>query len=160
MIVILPKKKNWINLLEKKLTYNNLQKWLNLFKPWVGDDYKVKVWLPKFKIETTYSNLGNILQSMWLRTIFKWNNVNFPFISDVSLAVDEVVHKAYVDVNEEWTEAAAVTATVVGAEAMLRFSEKEPEVYEFKADHPFIFLIKDNRTGAILFMWKIVNPNS
>jgi serpin B len=158
MIVILPKKKKLISLLEKKLTYNNLQRWLNLFEPWVGEDYRVKVWLPKFKFKTSY-RLKKILQSVWLETILKWNIVNFPFISNVSLGVDKVIHKAYVDVNEQWTEAAAVTAITV-VKAALPTEFKKPKIYEFKADHPFIFLIKDNRTGAILFMWKIVNPNS
>jgi serpin B len=159
MIVILPKKKEWLNLLEKKLTYNNLQKWLKLFKPWAGDDYRVEVRYPKFKFNTSYT-LREILQNMWLKEIFEANGINFPFISKEVLSVSEVIHKAYVDVNEEWTEAAAATAITVVINAAIPKEFKEPKIYEFRADHPFIFLIKDNRTGAILFMWKVVNPNS
>jgi serpin B len=70
------------------------------------------------------------------------------------LFISAVLHKAFVDVNEEGTEAAAATGIVVGATAVL--IPKEPPV--FRADHPFVFLIRDNRTGSILFLGRLVNP--
>ncbi|MCK4269329.1 MAG: serpin family protein, partial [Methanogenium sp.] len=63
-------------------------------------------------------------------------------------------HKAYVDVNEEGTEAAAATAVVMKLTAVI----EDESVPVFRADHPFIFLIQDNETGNILFMGRISNP--
>lgn len=70
------------------------------------------------------------------------------------LAISEVVHKAFVDVSEQGTEAAAATGIGIHATAMLR-----PEVpVVFRADHPFIFLIPDTRTGVVLFIGRLTNP--
>jgi serpin B len=66
-----------------------------------------------------------------------------------------VIHKAFVDVNEEGTEAAAATAVL-----MSRMAAVSPEgVVSFRADHPFTFLIRDNRSGSLLFLGRMVNPN-
>jgi serpin B len=67
------------------------------------------------------------------------------------LCISNVLHKAFVEVNEEGTEAAAATAIVMKATAM----EMTPV---FRADHPFVFVIRDNRSGSILFMGRVVNP--
>jgi serpin B len=69
------------------------------------------------------------------------------------LYISAVVHKAFVDVNEAGTEAAAATGVV---EAKSASRPKEPPV--FRADHPFVFLIRDNQTGSILFMGRVMNP--
>jgi serpin B len=71
------------------------------------------------------------------------------------LVISEVIHKAYVDVNEEGTEAAAATAVVM-KRAMA--PQNQQEIPVFRADHPFIFLIRDNDSGAILFAGRVVNP--
>jgi serpin B len=71
------------------------------------------------------------------------------------LFISAVVHKAFVDVNEEGTEAAASTAVV-----MSRSSARLEPVASFRADHPFVFLIRDRRTGSILFLGRVMNPNS
>lgn len=68
------------------------------------------------------------------------------------LYIGAVIHKAFVDVNEEGTEAAAATAVVVTAQSMLA------PIPVFHANHPFIFLIQDNETGSILFMGRMNNP--
>ena len=68
------------------------------------------------------------------------------------LFISAVIHKAFVDVNEEGTEAAAATAVVTGRPAPIT----EPPV--FRADHPFLFMIRDDRNGAILFVGRITNP--
>ena len=64
-----------------------------------------------------------------------------------------MIHKAFVDVNEEGTEAAAATAVIMMKSAVRR-------VVEFRADHPFVFLIRDNVSGSILFMGRVVNPKT
>ena len=66
------------------------------------------------------------------------------------LFISAVIHKAFIDVNEEGTEAAAATAVVMRAPA--------PPNPIFRADHAFIFLIRDNRTGSILFLGRMMNP--
>jgi serpin B len=72
-------------------------------------------------------------------------------------AISEVIHKAYVDVNEEGTEAAAATAVTMRALAM-RAPAAPPPV--FRADHPFVFMIRDNRSASILFMGRLADPRS
>jgi serpin B len=69
--------------------------------------------------------------------------------------ISAAIHKAYVDVNEEGTEAAAATAVVIRPTAV-RLHPQPPPV--FRADHPFVFLIRDNRSGSILFMGRVINP--
>ena len=65
-----------------------------------------------------------------------------------------MIHQAYIDVNEEGTEAAAATAVVVAAPA----GPADPPTPEFRADHPFAFLIRDTRNGGILFLGRLVEP--
>ncbi len=69
------------------------------------------------------------------------------------LFISKVVHKAFVDVNEEGTVAAA--ATGVG----LKFESEPPQPVEFRADHPFFFVIRDRNSGSILFMGRVVDPS-
>jgi serpin B len=68
------------------------------------------------------------------------------------LSISAAIHKAVVDVNEEGTEAAAATGIVVGVTSVAA----EPKV--FRADHPFVFMIRDNRTSSIVFLGRVVNP--
>jgi serpin B len=77
---------------------------------------------------------------------------------DKSLVISAAIHKAYIDVDENGTEAAAATAVVMGmATAMQSRTAPPPPIY-FTADHPFLFLIRDNISGAILFMGRITDP--
>ena len=69
------------------------------------------------------------------------------------LKIDKVIHQAFIEVNEEGTEAAAATGVVMGTKTSLR-----PPTPIFKADHPFIFLIHQKNTGNILFMGRVNNP--
>jgi serpin B len=77
---------------------------------------------------------------------------------DGNLSISAVIHKAYVDVNEEGTEAAAATAITVKALAARPTPPTPPII--FRADHPFMFLIRDNRSGSILFIGRVTNPSS
>jgi serpin B len=76
---------------------------------------------------------------------------DFSGISDGGLFISQVIHQAYVDVNEEGTEAAAATGVVMLGSA--------PMLEEFVADHPFVFVIRDRGTGLILFMGRVVDPS-
>jgi serpin B len=72
------------------------------------------------------------------------------------LAISEVIHKAFVEVNEEGTEAAAATAVVMSRCAAV-MPTREPKI--FKADHPFLFFIRDTNTSAVLFSGRVLDPS-
>jgi serpin B len=115
---------------------------------------QVKVWFPKFKLETDYQ-MADTLSEMGMPSAFNLGVADFSGMDGTkSLAISQVFHKAYVDVNEEGTEAAAATAV-----PMYRSMEiTDDPVPVFRADHPFIFLIMDNESGNILFMGRVTNP--
>ena len=109
---------------------------------------EVKVFLPKFKFQSRYS-LKNTLQSLGMNEAFE-GNADFSGMTGGKggLAISEVIHQANIEVNEEGTEAAAATAVIMGKSLSI------PEI--FKADHPFIFVIRHRPTNAILFMGSVV----
>ena len=146
MLVLLPKDNDLLSL-EKKLSVENLNDWKsNLAKK------QVNVYLPKFKLETTYSLVEN-LTNMGMSSVFVSGQADLSGINkDADLYVTGVFHKAFVAVDEKGTEAAAATGIVVSITSV----GPQPEI--FRADHPFIFLIQDERTGLILFMGKVMDP--
>jgi serpin B len=92
---------------------------------------------------------------MGMTDAFSDQKADFSGLTDKKvLKISEVIHKAFVDVNEEGTEAAAATAVVM--KKMCEEPYHEPTF--FRADHPFLFFIRDNTTNSILFMGRIVNP--
>lgn len=147
MVVLLPKEVNGLQTLERKLNGQTLQSWLTR-----GHTQKVKVFLPKFKL-TAQFELGKTLGELGMKDAFT-SAADFSGMDGArDLFISAVVHKAYADVNEEGTEAAAATATMMRALAM--HPEPEPT---FRADHPFVFLIRDTHSGSILFLGRVVNP--
>ena len=110
---------------------------------------KLKLKIPKFKIETSYK-LKDILMQMGMSLAFS-EDADFSGISD-GLYINEVIHKAVLEVSEEGTKAAAATAVVMRNSASLST--------QFFANRPFIVVIKDKTTGNILFMGTIVNPST
>lgn len=153
MLVLLPKQANGLPALEKLLTIANLNKWVEAMQ-----EYRVRLFLPKFKLETFYS-LPPVLKTMGMPAAFQPGG--FTGMSDSPeaelLALSEVAHKAFVEVNEEGTEAAAATVISVVRATSMRV---EPPTPTFRADRPFLFLIRDNQSGMILFLGRVVNPNS
>jgi serpin B len=116
---------------------------------------RVLVYFPKFTLETTYS-LPRTLSDMGMPTAFT-PAADFSGMDGTGgLWIDDVIHKAFVDVNEEGTEAAAATAATM---TMAYPGPFEP-VPVFRADHPFIFLIQEENTGNILFMGRVCNPRA
>lgn len=148
MLVLLPKEDDLAGL-EKDLSTSNLNAWKTQLQK-----KKVDVYLPKFKIETFY-DLNKPLKEMGLDKIFKQGAADLSGIDgSKELYVGFALHKAFVEVNEKGTEAAAVTVIgVVGA-------SMPQKPLEFKADHPFIFIIQEDATGEILFMGKIDDPTA
>jgi serpin B len=150
-LVLLPDQVDGLAALEERLNDANLRQCTaDLQKR------KVNVFLPRFKF--TYElSLSKVLQEMGMLLAFDASRADFSGMSSQdSLFISEVLHKAFVDVNEEGTEAAAATAVAISIKSAV--SPHEPAV--FRADHPFLFLIVDNRTKSILFMGRVVNPHT
>ncbi len=146
MIVLLPQQGDGLAELESSLNTQQLDKWLSRLR-----SQKVKVSLPKFKISTQFE-LSKPLTKMGMSTAFN-EKADFSGIDGTKeLSITSIVHQAFVDVNEEGSEAAAATGVVVGVRGM------PPASPTFRADHPFIFLIRHNFSGSILFMGRIVDP--
>lgn len=149
MLVVLPQEKNGLTEIENIWSedhYNTVVSHLH------SED--VQVSLPKFKLETSYS-LKPILGSMGLAICFS-DAADFSGISTTEkLKISEVVHKAFVAVDEEGTEAAAATA--IGMMKMSTSMPARPKV--FIADHPFMFFIRNRKTGTILFSGHLANPS-
>jgi serpin B len=104
---------------------------------------EVHVTIPKFKIEAEYE-LKEQLSKLGMTQVFTSAADLSGIDGKKDLEVSKVIHKAVVEVNEEGSEAAAATAIIV--------NESVAVVYEFRADHPFTFFIRDNRNGMILFV--------
>lgn len=113
---------------------------------------KVKLGMPKFKIETSFE-LEGALTALGMPDAFDPKRADFSAMDGKKdLYIGAVVHKAYVSVDENGTEAAAATAVIMEAMAM----PVEPMVFD--VDRPFIFVIRDNPTGTILFVGRVTNP--
>jgi serpin B len=150
MIIFLSKRTDGLAEFEKKFTTENLSQWLvRIHKR------EVIVSVPKFKMTCLFS-LADVLKQMGMTDAFVSAVADFSGMNGKrDLFISAVIHKAFVDVNEEGTEAAAATAVVVRATAI---GPKEMPV--FRADHPFLFLIRDNDSGSILFIGRMMNPKT
>jgi serpin B len=152
LIIFLPKDPGGLPGLEQSLTDSNLQQWLRQ----LVSVPKVIVTVPKFKM-TQQFELGTTLSTMGMPQAFAGNADFSGMTGHRDFAISEVVHKAFIDVNEEGTEAAAATAVTMRSLAM-RAPEGPPPI--FRADHPFVFMIRDNRSTGILFMGRMADPRS
>jgi serpin B len=150
MVIFLPNDSNGLPALEQSLTASNTQQWLGQLEP----VSKVIVTIPKFKMTQEFE-LGGTLGAMGMPEAFTGTADFSGMTGNRDFAISDVIHKAYIDVNEEGTEAAAATAVTMRALAM-RVPDQPPPV--FRADHPFVFLIRDNGSNSILFMGRVANP--
>ncbi|HVS35535.1 MAG TPA: serpin family protein, partial [Gemmataceae bacterium] len=146
MVVLLPKKVDGLADLEKDLSADKLAGWIGKL-----NQQEVNVTLPKFKT-TQQLGMKNVLSKMGMPVAFS-DRADLSGIGGEpgDLYIQDVIHKAYVDVNEEGTEAAAATGVVVTTRAVI-------VAPEFRADHPFVFLIRDVRNGGILFLGRLADP--
>jgi len=149
MIILLPKEYHTEEMaaLEKSLTARNLNTWLGKLRK-----QEVRVCLPRFRMTSEFS-LAKVLAEMGMRDAFDPERADFTGMRttarEETLHISAVVHKAFVEVNEEGTEAAAATAVVME-------DRSGPPV--FRADRPFLFLIRHNATSSILFLGRVTNP--
>ena len=147
LIVLLPKEKTGIADLEQKLNFENMMAWQSRLRK-----RKVIVFFPKFKIESQFS-LGQTLALMGMPDAFDPELADFSaMVGQKELYISAVIHKAFLEVNEEGSEAAAATGVVVSVTSIA------PSPPIFKADHPFVFFIRDNKSQSILFLGRVLNP--
>ncbi len=158
MVLLAPNAPGGLAAIESKLTSANVSAWIAKLRK-----RKVHVLLPKFKLETDYKMKGT-LQAMGMERAFRPpqrpNGADFTGMCASKdpryrLCISKVLHKAFVEVNEKGTEAAAATAVMM---VLMSARRVEPFTPTFKADRPFVFLIRDVKTGSILFMGRMHKP--
>jgi len=151
MQVLLPRASNGLNQLEDRLKTTDLD--LEQLFETNKREKKVAVQLPKFKLEQTLP-LNSVLQDLGMRDMFDDSKADFSGIDGSrQLFVSTVLQKAFIEVNEEGSEAAAATGVVM----MMRSMPMPPE--EFRADHPFLFFLRDKLTGMLLFQGRVEDPS-
>ena len=149
MIILLPKKIDGLEALEKELTREKLSQWFSRLR-----EQKVVVSVPRFKA-TAQFELNSALASLGMSDAFDAGCADFSGMTgNRNLCISNVIHKAFVEVNEQGTEAAAATGVVMELTAAL----PSPPPPEFRADHPFLFVIREEKSGTILFMGRLVDP--
>jgi serpin B len=147
MVVLLPREADGLTAFEQTLTPSVLDSWLARMR-----SEEVIVALPKFKSTSEFS-LAETLSAMGMPQLFTPGQADLSGMNGKrDLFVKAVVHKAFVDVNEEGTEAAAATGVVVAKRAAV------PVRTQFVADRPFVYLIRDNHSGSILFLGRLADP--
>lgn len=161
MVVLLPQAKDGLTELEAMLTTEKLEAWMGrVGVPAAG---KVDVYLPKFKMIWGTKEMKGFFTALGMTIPFEFGKADFSGMNGIAppavdaLFIAEIFHKAFVEVNEEGTEAAAATAVAMvapGLEAM------PPPPPVFRADHPFVFLIRDKVSGSILFLGRLLNPKT
>ena len=152
MAVLLPHDTHGLAKLEESITHDKLNKALESVSQ--SHPHKVEVSLPRFKLNQQFL-LNSILAKMGATDMFSEFKADFSGITPgpEKIYVSHVIHKAFVEVNEKGTEAAAATGVVM----MGRMALMNPI---FCADHPFLFMICHKKSGAILFMGRVVKPES
>ncbi|NXG93643.1 OVAL protein, partial [Stercorarius parasiticus] len=145
MLVILPDDVSGLEQLENTLTSEKLMEWTSSS---TMEERKMKVYLPRMKIEEKY-NLTSVLMALGMTDLFS-SSANLSGISSAeTLKISEAVHEAFIEIYEAGSE--VVGSTGAGTEV--------PSVFEeFRADHPFLFLVKHNPTNSILFFGRCVSP--
>jgi serpin B len=148
MLVLLPRQADGLAKMEESLSVENLDRWTASLA-----ETEVQASLPRFELSFPF-RLDDTLKAMGMVAAF-FGEADFSGMDGSrELFIGAVLHKAFVEVNEQGTEAAAATAVI-----MQRKAFSFPAVV-FQADHPFVFLIRENSTGSILFLGRLVNPAS
>ena len=148
MVLVLPRQPDGLAHLGAALSARDLAAWIGLLQR-----REVELLLPRFKV-TTGVSLKTTLRSMGMEDAFHQDKADFSGLADPDqpLHISAVAHKAFIEVNEKGTEAAAATGVVLAARSM------PPPPAVFRADRPFLFLIRDELTGSVLFLGRVANP--
>lgn len=143
MVVLLPNAVDGLTGFEQSLTANNVVTWMNELAE--EKQSEIAILLPKFST-TCQLELAEILAAMGMPSAFR--NADFSGMTDSrDLFISNVIHKTFIEVNEEGSEAAASTGIVMKRGGAM-----------FRVNHPFLFLIRENKTGSILFLGRITDP--
>jgi serine protease inhibitor len=149
LVILLPDATDGLPSLERQLTAANLLAWLKALD--AEAEVEIPLFLPKFKLNCRL-DLAKDLAAMGMPAAFA-GGADFSGMDGArDLFISDVVHQAFVEVNEQGTEAAAATAVVMTKGLALRPTPV------FRVDHPFLFLIRDNQTGSLLFLGRVTNP--
>lgn len=146
MLILLPDSRDDLKEVGKVLTVDYINE---LYGRLAKND--VRVLLPRFKVQGNFS-LSGVLRTMGMGVAFDGRADFSGMNGEKSLYLNEVIHKAVIEVDEKGSEAAAATGVVMRATSAI------PKVTVFQADHPFVFLIRENKTGLILFLGRLVKP--
>lgn len=151
MVIFLPRQLEGCGELENRLTPALLSGTLSQMK-----QQKVEIFLPRFKLESSFE-LNDTLARMGMPDAFG-SKADFAGMDETRLLyISEIFHKAWGEVNEEGTEAAAATVTAMRSLAVMKPPPPPPV---FRADHPFIFAIRDNGSGSLLFLGRFSEPSA
>lgn len=152
MYVFLPDEQIGLDQFEQNLTAENWEMWLKSLRMTPGD-----LMLPRFKVKWE-SGLNNALKPLGIGEAFDPNHADFSLMTKVNSGnrffISEVRQKSWCEVNEEGTEAAAVTSVGMATTSV----QQPPERFFMKVDRPFFFAIRDSLTGVVLFMGSVTNP--
>jgi serpin B len=152
MTLVLPDEVDGLDAVEARLSPALLDAWFGALP-----GYRVDIALPRFEIDPADSlALVNTLEALGMPFAFNPHKADFTGIASPSLHIDQVFQKAFVKLDEKGTEAVAATA----AAGKQRSARAEPPKAEFHADHPFLFFLRDVRSGMILFMGRVSDPTS
>jgi len=147
-VLFLPEGQIEPNDLIAQMTPENVAAWLGSF---ISDS--ADVFIPRFTLEYD-RELSNDLAALGMGIAFDPNLADFTrMYQDLPVWISKVKHKTFVEVNEEGTEAAAVTSVEMEFSGI-------PETFQFKANRPFVFMIRETQSGTILFIGKIVDPTA
>jgi serpin B len=148
MVVLLPKSADGLAALEQSLDAATVDGWLGRLRPMPGD-----VYLPRFTMTDEF-DLTQTLQTMGMKAAFTGQADFSGMLTTEPLSIGKVVHKAFVEANEEGTTAAAATGVAMARAAAPLHEDR----FTFRADHPFMFLIRDAKSGSVLFVGRVANP--
>jgi serpin B len=148
MVVLLPENPDGLSALETELSAEKLGRWINALS-----SSEMRVHFPKFRAESSL-NLPQTMQALGMIDAFSPSRADFSGMTALNdLFISDAMHKAFVEVNEEGTEAAAATGIVM----KVRSTPVSPP--SFRADHPFLYLVRHDPTGTILFMGRMSDPS-
>lgn len=149
MDIILPAKKGGLAELEEKFNPTNYNKWIGGMKA-----KPVVTLIPRWRSEASFE-LGKPLLAMGMRSPFSTDADFSGMTGSKDIFISRVIHKAFIEVTEKGTEAAAATAVTMKETV----AEPNTDQVFFRADHPFIYVIRDKESGVIIFAGRLVNPS-
>lgn len=157
MLVLLPQRVDGLESLSMLVSEANVERWLTQLEP-----RETTVYLPRFEGRSRFL-LRDTLRALGVQLAFDMERADFSRMVHVDdgeppLYLSELIHEAFVKIDEEGTEAAAATAAIMAPGAAVQAPSLVPFVPVFRADHPFLYLIRDRETGVILFVGRYVRP--